>query len=66
MKPEEIRELAASTSSAINRSESGECPSGTSVQILLLAEIAAQFAELNQRLRDVTRENVFDVYVRPS
>ena len=65
MRTNEIRELAASVCSDLNRSESGCCPSGTSVQLLLLAEIAAQIAELNQRLRDMTPNKVLDVRVRP-
>jgi hypothetical protein len=48
MTPEEIRRLANSAISEINRNESGGCPSGTTVQTLILAEIAAQLAQLNE------------------
>jgi hypothetical protein len=48
MTPEEIRTLANESISEINHHESGACPSGAAVQTMILAEIAAQLAELNE------------------
>jgi hypothetical protein len=65
MTPEEIRTLAAQSTSSINRDETRECPSGSAVQLTILAEIAAQLAELNEKLRVIAPDSWLDVRTEP-
>ena len=58
MTPEQIRDLAANVAPRLNRSESGTCASGVPEQIMLLAEIAAQLAELNGTMRQLKHKRL--------
>ena len=64
MTPEQIRDLAANVAPRLNRSESGTCASGVPEQIMLLAEIAAQLAELNRYLRQSPAERQIEEAMR--
>ena len=64
MTPEQIRDFAANVAPRLNRSESGSSPNGTVEQIMLLAEIGAQLAELNRYLRQSPAERQIEEAMR--
>jgi hypothetical protein len=64
----EIRALIAQSTNGINFQESGTCPSGMGIQLMLLGEIAAQLAEFNQNfceLKHQITQGYVNVIVRP-
>lgn len=56
MTPAEIRLFVARSTPGIDKNESGTCQDGTSATLLILGEIAAQFAEFNQSFSDLKRQ----------
>ena len=68
MTPAEIKALITQSTNGINFQESGTCPSGMGIQLMLLGEIAAQLAEFNQnfcKLKDQITQECVNVVVRP-
>lgn len=65
MTPEQIRAEATATANQCAEHERTECPDGTSGIVVLLGEIAAQLAEMNQKLdRPSFRTRPAVVYVK--